>query len=200
MCLRSGCSKSRQALTKKHLPWVGETSLLRAALPSLGELSYPQQRSCSCPSPLGLLPPYLMAQNNAAELPGPEGRASLLQSANKGIGAARHSPGHGVVGSLPWVGAPWGLPGQQPGLGPWCSATASAPGVASTAPLRSQERACSLPLRSDFTPWMQLWKNQLGHNAAVCGGAGLGHPQLGCSVPMLPVPGPGSVRPKPLAA
>lgn len=179
--------------------------MLHAALPSLGELSScqpvpgpPQQRPRSCPGPLGLLPPYLMAQNNAAEPPGPEGRASLLQSANKGVGAARHSPGCGVVGLLPWVGAPGVLSGQRPG--PWCSATASAPGVASTAPLRSQERACSLPLRSDFTPWMQLWKNQLGHNAAACGGAGLGHPELGCSVPVVPAPGPGSVRPEPPAA
>lgn len=52
--------------------------------------------------------------------------------------------------------------------GPWCSV--SAPGIASTA-LHSQERACSLPLRSDFAPWMHLWKNQLGHNAAVCSSA-----------------------------
>lgn len=33
---------------------------------------------------------------------------------------------------------------------------------------------CSLPLRSDFASWMHLWKNQLGHNAAVCGSEGQG--------------------------
>lgn len=80
----------------------------------------------------------------------------------------------------------------QPGLpfplypGLWCSAAAPDPGTVPPAPLCSQERACSLPLRSDFTPWMRLWKNQPGHNAAVCSSQGQGRlepRERGCSFP-----------------
>jgi len=79
-------------------------------------------------------------------------------------GAVRCSPGSGAcLLAFPLAGL-------------WGPAAAPVPGIASTAPLRSQERACSLPLRSDFAPWMHLWKNQLGHNAAVCGSEGQGSP------------------------
>lgn len=190
-----GLLQSRQALTKNTFPVRRELPChmllfcfpLRAFLPQ----ALPW-------SPSRVFPPALAFQAGCLrsdsvkqswrEVPGQSASArrvckqrSVKEQQLLELGAARHSPGLGAC----LLGFP------LPRL--WCPAAAPVPGIASTAPLCSQERACSLPLRSDFAPWMHLWKNQLGHNALVCGSKGQGSlvrgGELGCSFPrrtMLP--------------